>query len=72
MSGMAKGETPRDAEYAKGGATLGRSRDFMKEPDAFRTDTGPSAKQEYSKTGKGGELSKLTGDKCLATIKPRK
>lgn len=57
---------------AKGGAALGRTRNFMKEEDAFRTDKGPGAKQEYGKTGKGGELSKLEGDKCLPTVKPRK
>jgi hypothetical protein len=36
MSTYAKGEQPRDADYAKGGGTLGRTRDFMKEPDQFR------------------------------------
>ncbi len=56
---------------AKGGAVLGRTRDFMKEADVFRTDTGPGAKQEYGKTGKGGEQSKLEGDKSLKTVKPR-
>ncbi len=56
---------------AKGGAVLGRTRDFMKEPDVFRTDTGPGAKQDYDKTGKGGALSKTEGDKCLKAVKPR-
>ncbi len=56
---------------AKGGAALGRERCFLKEPDAFRTDTGPGAKQDYEKTGKGGELSKTEGDKCLKTVRPR-
>ncbi len=56
---------------AKGGAVLGRTRDFMKEPDAFRTDTGPGAKQEYGKDGEGGRLSKTSGDKSLKTVKPR-
>lgn len=55
---------------AKGGASLGRSRSFLKEEDAFRTDKG--VEQDYSKSGKGGELSKLEGDKCLPTVKPRK
>jgi hypothetical protein len=66
-----KGETPRDAEYAKGGSALGRTRDFMKEPDAFRSDTGPGAKQDYGKAGSAGALAKTTGDKCLPTIKGR-
>lgn len=57
---------------AKGGASLGRSRSFLKEESPFQTDSGPGAKQDYAKTGKGGELSKLEGDKCLPTVKPRK
>jgi hypothetical protein len=36
MSEYVKGERPRDMEAAKGGATLGRARDFLKEPDQFR------------------------------------
>lgn len=32
----AKGDRPRDLEGAKGGAVLGRTRDFLKEPDEFR------------------------------------
>ncbi len=56
---------------AKGGAVLGRTRDFLKEPDAFRTDKGPGAEQNYAKTGKCGELAKPDGDKCLKTVKPR-
>ena len=56
---------------AKGGAVLGRTRDFLKEPDAFRSDTGPGAEQDYGKTGEGGRLSKTSGDKSLKTVKPR-
>lgn len=36
MSEYAKGERPRDMDAAKGGAVLGRVRDFLKEPDQFR------------------------------------
>jgi len=36
MSEYAKGERPRDLEAAKGGASLGRARDFLKEPVEFR------------------------------------
>lgn len=56
---------------AKGGGVLGRERCFLKEPSPFQTDSGPGAKQDYDKTGKGGALSKLTGDKSLKTVKPR-
>lgn len=53
---------------AKGGGQLGRERCFMKEPDAFRTDSGPGAKQDY---GTKGAPAKREGDKCLKTVKPR-
>lgn len=45
----AKGGNIKVGAYAEGGTVLGRTRDFMKEPDAFRTDTGPGAKQDYGK-----------------------
>lgn len=55
----AKGEAPRDAEYAKGGAKLGRTRDFIKEPDGadqlekgFKVYKNPSMKEDsYGKPG---------------------
>lgn len=72
MSAFAKGTGATDASYAKGGASLGRTRDFMKEADAFRTDKGPGAEQDYGKTGKAGKLAKTEGDKSLAAVKPRK
>jgi hypothetical protein len=56
---------------AKGGAALGRTRDFLKEPSPFQTDSGPGAKQDYDKSGKAGALAKTEGDKCLKTVKPR-
>lgn len=57
---------------AKGGPALGRTRDFMKEPDAFRTDKGSGAEQSYGKGKSSSTLAKRTGDKCLPTVKPRK
>ena len=68
---------------AKGGGQLGRTRDFLKEPVEFRDpDEGKRQSrdvvgvlsdedQNYVKTGKGGKLSKETGDKSLKAIKPR-
>jgi len=38
------------ASYAKGGPVLGRTRDFIKEPDNFRED---GQKKDYSSKGKG-------------------
>ena len=65
---MAKGEKPRDAEYAKGGAQLGRTREFLKEGDGkdqtyaslepYVNQDGPL--QSYGKDrkyGKGGSPS---------------
>lgn len=74
-----KGYLGRDTEGAKGGAKLGRTRDFMKIPDQFTDgrlppkDTGSAddPEQAYEKTGKTGKLAKPTGDKCLPTVKPR-
>ncbi len=46
--------------YARGGDTVTSVSRFIKQPDAFRHDT---EKTEFKKVGKGGSLSKLTGDK---------
>lgn len=83
MAAYAKGEAPRDAEYAKGGGRLGRTRNFLKEHDEFRdpdhANTGADCDQMYAKSGAGkgtgceGPLKDVSkGDKCLPTVKPRK
>lgn len=65
MVSYAKGEAPRDAEYAKGGGKLGRTRDFLKEHVEFReADEGrrqspdvvgdlADEDQKYAKSGAG-------------------
>lgn len=66
MAAYAKGHKPHDLEAAKGGAALGRVRDFTKEPVEFRDpDEGKMEKpgyltgsladkdQEYAKSGAG-------------------
>lgn len=65
MSNFVKGEKPRDLEAAKGGAVLGRARDFLKEPVEFREPdegkrqsadvVGDTADedQKYAKSGPG-------------------
>ena len=68
----AKGTGAVAAVFASGGPTRpetyeGRSR-FFKAQDQFRTNIEP---QDYGKTGKGGEMSKITGDKSETPIKPR-
>jgi hypothetical protein len=69
MKAILKGTGPVDAAFAIGGpGDTSRSR-FMKVPDPFRTDI---EKQDYAKTGKGGELSEMSGDtKSKQPIKPR-
>lgn len=83
----AKGEKPRDLEAAKGGATLGRSRDFLKEPVEFREPeegkrqsadvVGDIADedQNYAKSGagagKGCYPPPAAKGKELKAIKPR-
>lgn len=69
---FAKGGDVRKMNYAKGGAVLGRTKDFMKTPDEFRTDKSNVSDEDWGKGGKGGALSKRTGDKSLAAVKPRK
>lgn len=63
MNGYAKGGDVRQASYASGGSVLGRTRDFMKEPDAFRTDTGPGARQDYGGKGGNAAASKSSKDR---------
>lgn len=75
----AKGEGAKDASYAAGGGTLGRTRDFMKESDGKDQNSvkrtpykNPNlAEEDYGKSGKD-PTAKRTGDKCLPTVKPRK
>ncbi len=69
MSDYVKGETPRNLDAACGGRTLTRVRDFQKSQDVGML--GPPNKQDYDKPGRGGALSKLTGDKSLKAVKPR-
>lgn len=64
-----KGSGPVSANYAKGGPEITTKSRFLKVPDTFRTSI---QKQEYGKSGKGGELSKLSGEtKKLPAIKPK-
>lgn len=47
-----KGHPPKVASYAQGGAVLGRTKDFMKMPDEFRTDKPTdTADKNYGKSG---------------------
>ena len=48
--GYAKGGDVREANYAKGGAVTGRTRDFMKEPDQFRDYDGDDLKTQTRRT----------------------
>lgn len=55
-----KGSGPVSTSYAAGGPVLGRTREFMKEPDTFRgPDDAGDKDQLYGKTGPGkGDGSK--------------
>jgi hypothetical protein len=64
-----KGTGPVSAEYARGGEIITSKSRFMKTQDTFRTDIG---KQNFEKSGKGGELSKLEGETKVKTpVKPK-
>jgi hypothetical protein len=56
------------ANFARGGECITTRSRFMKVPDTFRTDI---QKVDHAKVGKGGTLSKLTGDtKSEKPVKP--
>lgn len=78
----AKGGDVRPASYAAGGPVLGRTRNFLKEPDEFRDpdegDARADADQLYAKSGEGSGKGdgpspgpKRSGDKSLKAVKPR-
>jgi hypothetical protein len=71
MTAPYKGTGPTNASYAKGGAVIKEGRSiFMKQPDVFREDKGPGARQDYG--GKKDPLSVAKGDtKCLTPVKPK-
>lgn len=64
-----KGDGAKPAVYARGGAALGRTKDFMKTPDSFRDGSGKN--DESFGKGTKDPLTKQTGDKCLTPVKPR-
>lgn len=79
----AKGSAPKDADYAKGGGQLGRTRDFIKESDGadqrvggFKVYKNPNAEDEdYAKKGAHDKAACPPGEadtKKLKTVKPRK
>lgn len=87
MNNYVKGEQPRDLGAAKGGPTLGRTRDFLKEPVEFRApDEGKHQSpdvvgvladedQNYAKSGAGKgngcNPAPKARGKELPAIKPR-
>jgi hypothetical protein len=55
--------------FARGGDEVTSRSRFLKQLDSFRTD---SEKTDFAKTGKGGAMSKLSGEtKSEKPIKPR-
>ena len=64
-----KGAGPVSAQYARGGPPITTVSKFLKTKDVFRTSI---EEQDYKKQGKGGTLSKLSGDsKSEKPVKPR-
>ena len=73
---MSKSEGLKDASYAKGGSVLGRTTDFLKTSDRFRSDGGPNRDPKPEPTeevwGKGQSKANPEGkDKSLKAVKPR-
>lgn len=80
VSGYAKGGDVRVAGYAQGGPVLGRTREFMKEPDPFRQDGAREAaaqtaavkpKEQAQTYPKGGAHSGPHKTKSVPAVKPR-
>ena len=74
---VSKSSGLHDASYAAGGSVLGRTRDFLKEPDRFRNDGGPDRDPTPEPTedvwGKGESKANPKGrDKSETPVKPRK
>lgn len=65
---MNKGYSGKEASFANGGAVLGRTRDFLKTPDAFRENKGNP--QNFGKSG-GEDKAPPAKGKELAAIKPK-
>jgi hypothetical protein len=68
MNAPYKGSGPVNVTYARGGEVISTRSRFFKAQDQFRTDI---ERNDYEKKSKGGELSKLEGDKSLKPVKPK-
>lgn len=70
-----KGYLSKNESFAEGGAVLGRTRDFLKEPDRFRGTPNPKVEPTEDDFGKKGGTSRNaappTKGKVEKTIRPR-
>ena len=74
---VSKSSGLQDASYAKGGSVLGRTTDFLKTADRFRSDGGTNRDPKPEPTedvwGKGSSKANPKGrDKSETPIKPRR
>lgn len=68
-----KGYKGKSDTFAKGGGTLGRTKDFMKTPDRFRDQQfkkQPETDEDWDKDG-GKDDAPAAKGKSLKPIKPR-
>ncbi len=71
---MAKGYMGKDAEYAGGGPALGRTKDFMKTEDRFRSQQykpAPKTDDNFGKDGGDASCAPPAKGKELPAVKPR-
>lgn len=70
---MSKSTGLKDAEYAQGGASLGRTKDFMKTPDRFRDSQFKAVPKNDDDFGKdaGRTEAPAAKDKSLKAVKPK-
>lgn len=71
-----KGYQGKTADYARGGAVLGKTSQFMKTPDQFREDKGNATDENWGKgasgdKGDGGPAAPAAKGKELKAVKPR-
>jgi hypothetical protein len=69
---FAKGSTPKNTDYAKGGGVLGRSTDFLKTANRFTGGKLPTPEPTEDDFEKGSsKANPKAADKSLKPVKPK-
>jgi len=69
---MSKSSGLKQASYAKGGAVLGKTSEFLKTPDRFRESQFKKKTEDVFGKGEGGKSkAPAAKDKSLTPVKPK-